>query len=282
MSKVLHHFLKIDVREADFSRRGFHCSRPQARERLEQVGRTFLHGYHAALLAGHDADLPDKLEAVEIVYRGFAYEGAAMALALLDGTMPGGKRLNNFLAGAGQNHVYMVHVGAGWACARLPWLRSRIDSAIAPYHPVLRWLVVDGYGFHQGYFHHRKTINQGKIPSRLSETARHVFFQGLGRSLWFVHGADVLEISQTIASFPPQLRGDAWSGVGLACAYAGGSSRPEVEELRWRSGSYAASVAQGAAFAAKARQLASNPARHTEVACDVLCGMSSERAAALC
>ena len=282
MPKILHHLFKIDLREVDFARRGFHCSRPEVRERLEHVGRTFLQGYHAALQAGNDADLVEKLEAVELAHRGFAYEGAAMALALLDGLTPQGKRLHKFLKGAGQRHIYMVHVGAGWACARLPWLRWRIESAISSYHPVLRWLAVDGYGFHEGYFHHRKTINEGKVPVRLSETARHVFFQGLGRSLWFVHGADVLEISQTIASFHPRFRGDAWSGVGLACGYAGGIERPEVEELRWRAGLHVSSVAQGAAFAAKARQLAGNPATHTELACEVLCGMNSERAAALC
>jgi hypothetical protein len=41
-------------------------------------------------------------------------------------------------------------------------------------------------------------------------------------------------------------------------------------------------MAQGAAFAAKARELAGNPAEHTNAACVVLCGMSAETAAALC
>ncbi|HMC30142.1 MAG TPA: DUF1702 family protein, partial [Candidatus Angelobacter sp.] len=234
------------------------------------------------LQARSDAELVDKLETVEPVYRGFAYEGTAMALALLDGITLRGRRLQQFLGGAGRHHVYMLHVGAGWAGARLPWLRLRMDTAISQYDRVLRWLAVDGYGFHEGYFHHDQVINAGKLPSRLSETARHVFLQGLGRSLWFVHGADILEISQTIAGFHPDFRGDAWSGAGLACAYAGGSSRNEIEELRWIAGSHASSAAQGAAFAAKARQLAGNPARHTEIACEILCGMNSERAAALC
>ena len=282
MPKLFHKLLKIDLREADFARRGFHCSRPEVRERLEYVGNTFLGGYHAVLQARNDAELVDKLETVEPLYRGFAYEGAAMALALLDGITLRGRCLQHFISGAGRHHVYMLHVGAGWACARLPWLRLRMDSAISKYDRVLRWLAVDGYGFHEGYFHHRKVITEGKLPSRLSETARHVFIQGLGRSLWFVHGADVLEISQTISGFHPEFRGDAWSGAGLACAYAGGGSPSEIEELRWMAGSHAPGAAQGAAFAAKARQLAGNPARHTEVACEILCGMNSAKAAALC
>jgi hypothetical protein len=52
--------------------------------------------------------------------------------------------------------------------------------------------------------------------------------------------------------------------------------------LRSRSGAHAAALAQGAAFAGKARQLAGNPARHTEVACAAFCRMSADQAAALC
>ena len=41
-------------------------------------------------------------------------------------------------------------------------------------------------------------------------------------------------------------------------------------------------LAQGAAFAAKARQLAGNEAAHTEEACAVLAGINAEQAATLC
>src|SRR5436305_4581847 len=112
MSKLFQHLFKIDLREASFARRGFHCSRPEIRERLEHVGRTFLNGYHAGLQARHDSELVEKLEAIEIAYRGFAYEGSAMAMALLDGITPRGKRLPQFIAGAGRHHIYMLHVGA--------------------------------------------------------------------------------------------------------------------------------------------------------------------------
>jgi hypothetical protein len=44
---------------------------------------------------------------------------------------------------------------------------------------------------------------------------------------------------------------------------------------------YQSYLAQGAAFAAKARQRAGNPTAHTELACQVLCGMSAGKAAEL-
>src|SRR5262249_53598872 len=111
---------------------------------------------------------------------------------------------------------------------------------------------------------------------------RHVFYQGLGRSLWFIQGADVHRIAVAIASFHPDYHGDAWSGAGLACAYAGGLSAGTTAQLRREAGAHSPALAQGAAFATKTRQLAGNPAKHTEIACEVLCGMSTEQAAALC
>ncbi len=279
MPELMQRLLKIDAREVEFSRRGFACANPQLQLRLENVGRSFLGGYHAALKSGNLDTLAVLLEQVELGQRGFAYEGAAMALALLDGLLPGKQRFQKFLAGPGKNHIYMLHVGAGWACARLPWLRRRIEKSIRKFDPVLRWLVIDGFGFHEGYFHWPGAAHSG---DHLSEEARHVYFQGLGRSLWFVRGADPLKISSTIEGFKPLHHGDAWSGIGIACAYAGGLSAHEIEQLRAYAGEFKPALAQGAAFAAKARLLAGNPAAHTEAACQVLCGLTMEKAAALC
>ncbi|HEX7286757.1 MAG TPA: DUF1702 family protein [Candidatus Angelobacter sp.] len=280
MLGVLARFLKIDEREAEFSRRGFSSARPEIRERLEHVGRTFLRGYHAALEERELGALRESLEGIENEYRGFAYEGAAMALELGDALSPGRPRLPQFMAGLGRQHIYMLHVGAGWACARLPWRRRRMEASIRAFHPILRWLAVDGCGFHQGYFHFRAALKAKEIE-RWPLHARHVFYQGFGRSLWFVHGCNPREIARTIASFDPQYQSDAWSGIGLACAYAGALNAPEIAELAALAGDRVA-LAQGAAFAAKTRQLAGNPAQHTELACTVLCGTSAEQAAALC
>jgi enediyne biosynthesis protein E3 len=278
MPSLAQRLFSIDAREAEFARRGFSCSDFAIQNRLENVGRVFLRGYHAALDAGNPAALAGELDQVTLEHRGFAYEGAAMALMLLDGLFPR-RRLQQFLNGAGRAHIYMVHVGAGWACARLPWLRRRMERAISKSDPVLGWLVIDGFGFHQGYFHWPRAADP---PAHLSEHARHVYYQGLGRSLWFVRGADPMNISRTIAAFDPQYQGDAWSGVGLACAYAGGLSAGSIEELRSCAASFQAPLAQGAAFAAGARFRAGNPAAHTEAACAVLCEVPARQAASLC
>jgi len=275
-------FLEINPREVEFDRRGFTCSNPAVRDHLETIGRTFLQGYSAALAHHNQDSLARELDQIQSEQRGFAYEGAAMALALQDGIMLRSDQFSRFATGAGRRHLYMLHVGAGWAYARLPWTRRRIERAFAKLDPVLRWLAIDGYGFHQGYFEGKTQAISDLCTSRLSEHGRHVFYQGLGRSLWFIDGADVCRICRSISQFSPLYHNDAWSGVGLACAYAGGIAPAAIAELRQESGLHAAALAQGAAFAAKARHLAGNPAPHTDMACSIICQMPAEQAAALC
>jgi hypothetical protein len=280
MLPVLNKLLSIDGREVTFVRRGFSSVKHEVRERLEHIGTIFLVGYHAALQENEPEALSERLEQVALEYRGFAYEGAAMVLTLRDAIIPGSSRLTEFMEGAGKRHIYMLHVGAGWACARLPWLRWRIETVIRKFDPVLRWLVLDGYGFHQGYFHFKTPVNSA--VNRLSTDARHIFYQGLGRSLWFMHGCDFRKISQAIFGFPATYQVDAWSGIGLACAYAGGVLEGEMEEAVSLAGHFTLALAQGAAFAAKARQLAGNEAAHTERACAVFACVNAQQAAAVC
>ena len=55
---------------------------------------------------------------MDLPYRGFAYEGAAMAYTILDAFRSGREsRIDRFLAGRGSRHVYTVHIGVGWGSA---------------------------------------------------------------------------------------------------------------------------------------------------------------------
>lgn len=267
----------ISPSETSFARRGFWSGADAVREHLERIGASFLTGYNTALEDRGIEALATVLETVEREFRGFAYEGAAMALALLDQLIPWKRtRLQTFMDGAGSPHIFMVYVGAGWSLARLP---LRQEVAIAEPHPLLRWLTIDGYGFHEGYFHWSKYVREQQQPKRLKGYARRVFDQGMGRSLWFVEGADPSRIASTINKFPALRRADLWSGVGLACTYAGGVGAAAISLLRQCAGDYTEHLSQGAAFAAKTRQRAGNPVAHTETACKILCGLSADEAA---
>jgi hypothetical protein len=274
--------LGLSLEEASFEKRGFAPTEPARQSWLEDIGRTFLHGYLTALELTSTANLTERLELVDRESRGFAYEGAAMSLLLQDRLWLGsGTRWRTFLDGPGSSHIYMLHVGAGWAVARLPWLRRNVNRVIDDLEPAVRWLVVDGYGFHEGYFHHREAIDQAALPRRLYGYARRAFDQGLGRSIWFVKGADRDRVTNCVNGFPVERRGDLWSGVGLACAYAGGASQPEVMRLYEDAGGHQAAFAQGVSFAAKCRARAGNSAAHTELVCRTVCGMPATEAAAM-
>lgn len=268
----------IALEETTFAKRGFYRGDSGAQYRLEQIGATFVQGYHAALEDDCFEVLVPSLQSLEAELQGFAFEGAAMGLALLDYFLPPKQRLISFMQGPGKNHIYMLHVGAGWTLGRLPRSARRL---MRQFDPLLCWLVLDGYGFHQGFFSWSRFIDNQALPARLSGDALHVFDQGLGRSLWFVRGADVAQISSTIDAFPAERRGDFWSGIGLACAYAGGVERGAIEALCKAAGKDRWNLAQGAAFAAQARQRAGNPAPHTDLACKVFSGRSSDEAASL-
>ena len=270
--------MRIPPDETKFETRGFVASSNQRREYLESIGDTFVFGYHAALETPEVNTLALHMEDnVSQDMLGFAYEGAAMAIALTDFIQF--KRNGNFQAfikGPGYNHSYMAYVGLGWAIARMPFLYR---WALKNEDPLLKWLAVEGYGFHQCYFHTYKTLSLRKVPEQLKGYARRAFYQGVGRCLWFVHGGDSIPMKNTIESLPENYHSDLWSGLGLACAYAGGIGQIEIERLIEYAGPYSMDFAQGVAFASKARLRANNLTAHTEMAAQCACRCSAEKAA---
>jgi hypothetical protein len=279
LGKARRRVLGLSPTEASFAKRGFLSGEVNARQRLEQIGITFLGGYHAALEETDFVPLARRLASVDAELRGFAFEGAAMGLALLDCLTPWRKdRWRTFTERLAEHHIYMMHVGLGWALARL---RRGVTPHLARLDPLLGWLVVDGYGFHEGYFSWRRYVERREIPDGLNGYERRVFDQGLGRSIWFVKGADVAAIASAINAFPFGRRDDLWSGAGLACAYAGGCGRAAMQSLRAAAHGHLPALAQGVAFAAKTRQRAANLNSHTETTCRVMCGHSAEETAAI-
>jgi hypothetical protein len=172
----------------------------------------------------------------------------------------------------------MVHVALGWVLARLPGCIEKQTKALTP---LLRWLVLDGYGFHEGFFSWSKYSRDGPWPRRVIGYATRAFDQGLGRSLWFIEGGSVTGIRDTISGFRVNRRADLWSGVGLASVYAGEIDDADFRALIAFAGEFYPQLAQGAAFAAKARIRAGNPTPYTDRACWALCGRSSADAAAI-
>lgn len=272
-----------DPADVTFAKRGFQSADPTRKAGLEKVGATFLNGFSYGMAGRGIAEIENSLETVERSMRGFAYEGCTMALTIRDALRPAGRRwVRDFLASRGDAHVYMVHIGTGWAMARLPVLRWR---AVMPADPLLRWLALDGYGFHQAFFRTSQYVDkhfQAPLPVwRPVSYANRVVDQGIGRALWFVNGADVQRLAAAIGGFAPARRGDLWSGAALASVYAGGVEVDDLETMARLAGEHRPDAAQGAAFAAKARLRAGLVTPHTELGVKVYCGMPVEQAAAV-
>ncbi|MFF4214145.1 DUF1702 family protein [Streptomyces sp. NPDC001796] len=246
-------------------------------ERLSRVVFTVTECCQMTLLNRREATLVRKLDAYPEELRGFAYEGAGVGLAALDHLLPWKQRTRRFVDGAASAYVFAVYLGAGMGLARLrrnpePFRRRLRDD-------VFNWVVLDGYGFHEGFFAHRRHVQERATPRYLSGYGLSAFDHGLGRSIWFATGADVKRVMATIEAFPESRRGDLWAGVGLACGYTGGVDEPTVEALRARADAYRGRLAEGVIVAAKARHQVGNPAEHNEIACRVICGVDSREAA---
>lgn len=113
--------LTPDESHTRLSVRGFHEKNPESRELLETVGLSFVSGFGYAAECRVVSEAVERLERIPERFRGFAYEGAAMAFGVRD-ALPLGRhdQGRSFLAGGGAPHSYMLHVGAGWAMARVP------------------------------------------------------------------------------------------------------------------------------------------------------------------
>src|SRR5713101_3145631 len=113
MGSVRNGIFAPNPREVTFERRGFHAPDPMRQANLEKVGGMFLQGFRYGMAGRTITDIESSLETVELPFRGFAYEGCAMALAVRDGLLPFGRHwVRDFLAGRGASHIYMVYIGA--------------------------------------------------------------------------------------------------------------------------------------------------------------------------
>ncbi|MEV6908417.1 DUF1702 family protein [Amycolatopsis sp. NPDC051071] len=262
-----------DMAQADFGRRRFRLRPGPARGVLESAGRAFLTGLNASLETSGEA-LSVRVATVGPELRGFAFEGAGMGCALLDLLAPVRRgRVAALLRGPAVDYPHLVHVGAGWAYARL---RLRPYRGPSSADPLLRWLSWDGFGFHQGFFHTDQVIGRHRVERGLPSGVRQVRDQGLGRALWFCECADPDGVALRIAEFPQGRQADLWSGIGLAATYAGGTDAGELARLADLSGRFRAHLAQGSAFACAARRVSGIVPAHTGKAAEVLAGSDTD------
>jgi len=282
MPRIVERLLKIRPEEASFKARGFDACDPAISRKLEQMLESFIGGYNLAVETPDKVELSRRLNAsFDNHHVGFAFEGVGLYLAMLDMLIPGKPdRLDSYFKGAGEHHDYIVAVGAGFAVARIPWGLRVMEGYLRTLDPLIAWCVPCGYGFHEGFFHHRRFVDGAAAPpASLSPLGRQLFDSGLGRSLWWVKGADPLMINAAINRYSQDRRAELWAGIGIASSYAGGVGETELLALQELSGRYRADFLSGLPFSARLRQKAGNYSDITELACRVLLDRSTDEVA---
>jgi len=105
-------------------------------------------GYHATLEDSRVGVLVQRMQEVDIELRGFAFEGVGMGLAALDCLTPWKNRVNEFAEGRSPLHLSIL-CRCRLALARM---RRNPEPYLKRLDPVLNWVILDGYGFHEGFF----------------------------------------------------------------------------------------------------------------------------------
>jgi hypothetical protein len=277
--------------EVTFRERGFPPGPAEVAQHLEAIPQAVLCGFEWGVDTRSPWELERRLSLVRPEHLGFAYEGATMACTILDAMRGGrGHKTRDLLDGPGRPHLFLAYIGIGFAMARLPrplWRRVVPDlTGSAPYHPAMSWLAVDGYGFDRAYFDTGRWVDRQHVPAPYPWQGRPEYFnravdQGIGRALWFVHGARPDDVAAGIAAFSPERHADLWSGVGLASTFAGGAERDALRALRRLAGTHRDEVALGMVFAVKARDHAGFVPEHTGWAARALGEVDVDAAVAL-
>ncbi|NQW05152.1 MAG: DUF1702 family protein [Acidobacteria bacterium] len=278
-TRVKNLVLRLSPADASFERHGFPAQTSPCRTHLESVIRTFVTGYNLALEVNDAGNLTRRLEtSCPAPFLGFAYEGVGLRYALSDLLRPWSiSQLAWFTKSVAPRYDFIAMVGAGFAVARVPLARHRLRSFQDRLDPMTAWCVADGYGFHQGFFHWRR-FRSGRraAPRSLAPQNRALFDAGVGRSFWWVWGAEPDAIAAAIRRFDADRHPEMWTGIGTAIAYAGGGPADAASRLFELSGRCQADLLVGIALAAHMRHKGGSAAQWTHAVCADLLHASVE------
>lgn len=233
-----------------------------ALQNTEKIRAVFL---ETQLFYAKHGDMPALiryLEQTEKEFCSIAYESASMAIALKDfaaATFPHQWLL--FAKGPAAAHQAQVYVGLGWAIAKL---KLPFSTAAQELDTKYYFRIADGCGYYDGSFKYRQTVINQQLPLYLPNEMLPLYYQGIGRSIWYTEKADVHAICSKIETFAADRHADLWRGVGIAVAYVGGCDDADLKLLVQYAGANSFQLACGAALAARARSMANTMTSDTD------------------
>jgi hypothetical protein len=238
-------------------------------QKMELIQSIFMNVQEKNLVEFSLSKQTEYLHSFDVEFRGIAYEAASMNTALSDAkTDKKQSRWLAFLNECGNEYAIQIHVGLGWALAQEHQSVVPFTSALAP---MLRYRVLDGYGYYEGIFRKRKSIISKQKFETEDYTAAAAYDQGLGRSIWYSTKGNIDIAKSTIATFPADRQKDLWRGLGIAITYVGGCNTDYLKKITDNATGFTADLATGAAMTLVSRNIANSILPDTEVACNMFC-----------
>lgn len=210
-----------------------------------------------------------QLDEYETEFRSVAYESASMCIALSDLKEDSElKKWKVFLKESAGKHDTQIHIGLGWALAQ----QSLVPESVLPLlEPMMRYRVLDGYGYYDGFFRKRKSIIAQQKPDFDEAVASRAYDQGLGRSIWYLSQGELEAAQRILDGFPAERQTDLWRGFGIAVGYVGGLNESSLKEILSASGKFKPQLAAGVAMSILSRQVAGFLPQGIEPMCKAIC-----------
>jgi len=221
------------------------------------------------------SEIADYLNSFDKEFRSIAYEAAAMNLALIDLKRDGKLTLwFHLLNEIGAKHAIQTHVGLGWAFAQE---QLNPVTYLNELEEMLRYRVLDGYGYYEGIFRRRKSIvNQQAIETEDTNVSA-AYNQGLGRSIWYISKGDIDVAKSMLDKFPANRLNDLWRGLGIAITYVGGCSQDYLQVIFEKGSTFQIDLATGAAMTLISREEANSITTDAILTCKVLCNKNADQ-----
>lgn len=209
-------------------------------------------------------------------FTSIAYEAASMQIGLRDFAENNSlKNWKQFADKLAKPHAAQIYAGLGWAVAQEV---LELEQIIEGFPPLLRYRVADGCGYYDGTFRNRQTVRMKAVPTYIPEKALLAYYQGLGRSLWYISKGDAAKTNELLLGFPAMSHAAMWRGVGIAVTYVGGCDEAILNELKLLSGNFLLQLKCGVALAARSRVQAGSLTEDTELCSRIICSCSADEA----
>lgn len=219
---------------------------------MEKIKTLFQLAYDYASVNENIDSLISEMENEGGDFTTVVYEAIAMHLAEKDISKKSIEisSWRDFVLKYNSKYSAQIHVGLGWALAKSD---VEVEKYLEKINPFMISKVIDGMGYYDGVFKHRKAVKAQKRSDKIGAKYFAYYDQGVGRSIWYSTFANIDKTKEIIDCFSTDRKLNLWSGVGTACAFVGGQSEFEINNAFEKSGVFQSQFLIGSALAIKNR-----------------------------